>query len=286
MAIHHSPGGALLIGYPAMMSPTPAFASAASRRSIETRPTSLPDSRPTTPRRTGTRAPASCSLTSPTRWSRRGTGTLSVLYSAAMPSNPSDLDSQSMSPGQPPSCPVLCGASWRAQRARRALYAGGRPPPSSSALSSHSSARSKSPSRSHVSTRSKAASMRAWCETSRATRPSHSRPTDSRATPKGSCRRPGGSFIGRSDGRATRTFRRRTPKRPIRAVIAAHHPDKGIASLGSLTLNSCADHVVDTTPPAECWNRKGRPPRAWGEARTNRTMADAGDLQSCAPEPR
>jgi hypothetical protein len=56
MAIHHSPGGALLIGYPAMMSSTPAFASAASRRSIETRPTSLPDSRPTTPRRTGTRA--------------------------------------------------------------------------------------------------------------------------------------------------------------------------------------------------------------------------------------
>ena len=50
--------------------------------------------------------PASCSLTSPTRWSRRGTGTLSVVYSAAMPSNPSDLDSQSMSPGQPPSCPV------------------------------------------------------------------------------------------------------------------------------------------------------------------------------------
>jgi hypothetical protein len=48
MAIHNSPCGALLIRYPAMMSSTPAFASAASRRSIETRPTSLSDSRPTT----------------------------------------------------------------------------------------------------------------------------------------------------------------------------------------------------------------------------------------------
>jgi ANTAR domain-containing protein len=34
--------------------------------------------------------------------------------------------------------------------------------------------------------------------------------------------------------------------------------------------------VIDTIPPAEGWDRKGRPPRAWGKARTNRTMADAG----------